>query len=67
MGIFEYSRLDTCPHYMEESLGIFYCELVKGKFPKSRCTGNPFMGQYRPRRETRGCKRYLNSEAAQGS
>ena len=62
MGIFEYSRLDTCPHYKDESLGIFYCDLIDGKFPKSRCTGNPFMGQYKPRKEINGCTRYLENE-----
>ena len=62
MGLVDWTRLDTCPHYEEESKGIFHCKLVEGKFPESRCTGNPYKGHYKPRQGIKGCKRYLESE-----
>ena len=62
MGLFEWTRLDTCPHYKEESFAIFYCELREGTFPENRCDGNPYMGYYKPRLDIKGCKRYLESE-----
>lgn len=45
----------TCPYFEsttfkwsdgDETPGIFYCSLREGNFPKNRCIGNPFVGNY---------------------